>query len=79
MQFNAALALIGERAARLAHSLARLTEAHRHTPMMGRTFLQQAVPISFGTKTAVWLDGVSIVNAAVQRDAPLALFAGRRG
>ncbi|MGL4496357.1 MAG: lyase family protein, partial [Beijerinckiaceae bacterium] len=35
-----------------------LTVAHRNTPIIGRTFLQQAVPVSFGYKAALWLDGV---------------------
>ncbi|MFY8153545.1 MAG: lyase family protein, partial [Hyphomicrobiales bacterium] len=47
-----------ERASRLAHALAALAKAHRHTPMIGRTFLQQAVPIPFGLKAAQWLDTV---------------------
>lgn len=46
------------RSARLAHALAALAKAHRHTPMIGRTFLQQAVPIPFGLKAAQWLDPV---------------------
>jgi 3-carboxy-cis,cis-muconate cycloisomerase len=34
---------------------ARLAEEHRHTLMVGRTLLQQAVPITFGRKAARWL------------------------
>ncbi len=34
---------------------ARLAEQHRHTLMVGRTLLQQAVPITFGLKAARWL------------------------
>jgi len=34
----------------------RLTEAHRRTPMVGRTLLQPAAPITFGLKAARWLD-----------------------
>ncbi len=36
-------------------SCATLAEKHRHTIMAGRTLLQQAVPITFGLKTARWL------------------------
>lgn len=36
--------------------LAVLTDAHRDTIMVGRTLLQQALPISFGAKSAAWLD-----------------------
>jgi 3-carboxy-cis,cis-muconate cycloisomerase len=34
---------------------AGLAEAHRDTPMAGRTLLQQAVPTTFGAKAAGWL------------------------
>ena len=34
---------------------AKLAEQHRHTPMAGRTLLQQALPITFGLKAARWL------------------------
>ena len=34
---------------------ATLAERHRHTLMVGRTLLQQAVPITFGLKAARWL------------------------
>jgi len=42
----------------LCAALAALVEAHRHTPMVGRTWLQQALPITFGLKAAGWLDAV---------------------
>src|SRR5215510_13375795 len=35
--------------------LYRLSEAHRDTPMVGRTHGVQALPITFGHKCAVWL------------------------
>ncbi len=34
---------------------AKLAEQHRHTLMVGRTLLQQALPITFGLKAARWL------------------------
>jgi 3-carboxy-cis,cis-muconate cycloisomerase len=37
---------------------AELAEHHRDTPMVGRTLLQQARPITFGFKAATWLMGV---------------------
>ena len=43
-------------------ALVRLVEAHRHSPMAARTLTQHAVPTTFGTKAAVWLNGV--VDAA---------------
>ncbi|MFC9327348.1 3-carboxy-cis,cis-muconate cycloisomerase [Kitasatospora sp. NPDC057015] len=40
--------------ARLAPHLRRLAEAHRDTPMPGRTLTQHAVPTTFGLKAAGW-------------------------
>lgn len=57
-QYGAARRLLLDRAARLSHALAELARTHRHTPMIGRTFLQQAIPISFGIKAAQWLGPV---------------------
>lgn len=57
-QYKAAQDLLLTRSARFAHALARLARAHRHTPMIGRTFLQHAVPISFGVKVAQWLNPI---------------------
>ena len=37
---------------------ASLARAHRDTPMMGRTWMQQALPITFGLKAAGWLDAL---------------------
>lgn len=45
--------------AMLQGKLIQLTENHRNTLMIGRTLLQQARPITFGLKTAMWLDGIS--------------------
>jgi 3-carboxy-cis,cis-muconate cycloisomerase len=35
--------------------LAALARKHRDTPMAGRTHLQQALPVTFGYKVAIWL------------------------
>jgi len=53
-----ALDLILERLVGVATQGARLADAHRSTPMVGRTLLQQAVPTTFGLKAAGWLIGV---------------------
>ena len=42
----------------VAAACAELAERHRETPMAGRTLLQQALPVTFGLKAAVWLDSV---------------------
>ncbi len=39
----------------LEHYLLEITECHQNTPMIARTHGQQALPITFGLKTAVWL------------------------
>jgi 3-carboxy-cis,cis-muconate cycloisomerase len=41
--------------ARAAEAAARLAEAHRASIMIGRTLLQQAVPVTFGLVAAGWL------------------------
>jgi 3-carboxy-cis,cis-muconate cycloisomerase len=41
-----------------ADAAAGLTAAHRDTLMIGRTLLQQAVPVTFGLVAAGWLDGL---------------------
>ena len=39
-------------------SAVRLAQAHRSTLMIGRTLLQQAVPVTFGLVAAGWLTGI---------------------
>ena len=39
-------------------AVAKLAAAHRATPMIGRTWLQQALPITLGLKFAQWLDAL---------------------
>lgn len=39
----------------IGRSLLALSEQHRNTPMAGRTLALQAIPITFGHKTAIWL------------------------
>ncbi len=42
----------------LCECMARLASKHRHTVMAGRTWLQHAVPITFGLKASGWLDAM---------------------
>ena len=58
LQVREALDLIERELVALQGNLARLAQAHRDTPMAGRTHLQQALPVTFGYKAAVWLSGV---------------------
>jgi 3-carboxy-cis,cis-muconate cycloisomerase len=40
---------------RLGDAVAQLAQQHRETPMVGRTLLQAATPVTFGWKAATWL------------------------
>src|SRR5438876_8946013 len=55
LQLRAGLAIIEQDIAALRGILADLSQRHRSTPMAGRTHLQQALPVTFGYKTAIWL------------------------
>ncbi len=58
LQVRAALAIIERDVAAVSAVLMRLAEKYRDTPMAGRTHLQQALPITFGYKCAVWLSAL---------------------
>src|SRR6185295_294429 len=55
LQIRAALAIIERDMVAVSAALVVLATRHRDTPMPGRTHLQQALPITFGYKCAVWL------------------------
>lgn len=55
LQLRAALALIESDIGELRTILARQARRYRDTPMAGRTHLQQALPVTFGYKLAIWL------------------------
>jgi 3-carboxy-cis,cis-muconate cycloisomerase len=56
LQMKDAFSIIGSQLDKLISAVASLSEEHRLTVMAGRTFQQQAAPITFGFKAAVWLD-----------------------
>lgn len=58
LQLRQALTLIEADLARLSAALAALAANHRQTPMVGRTWLQHALPVTFGLKAAGWLDAI---------------------
>ena len=58
LQLRDAFAWIEGRVDAICDRLAVLSEEHRSTVMAGRTWMQQAVPIVFGVKTAGWLDAM---------------------
>jgi len=58
LQLKAALPLFEADLKRLSDALAALATKHKDTTLVGRTWLQQALPVTFGLKAAGWLDGV---------------------
>ena len=77
-----AAGVIQRDATRLYEALAGLTRTHAETPAIGRTLLQDALPITFGLKTAQWLLGVDDALARLAREADGALvlqFGGATG
>jgi 3-carboxy-cis,cis-muconate cycloisomerase len=82
LQLRAALALIEADLAKLAAGLAALAQKHRQTPMVGRTWLQHALPITFGLKAAGWLDAIERHRARIDELKPRLLvlqFGGAAG
>ena len=65
-----------------AGAAARLAASHRETVMIGRTLLQQAVPVTFGLVAAGWMTGLDEARAAlaaVRRDRLAVQFGGAAG
>ena len=58
LQIREALALVEADLTRLASALAKLAKEHRLTPVIGRSNLQQAIPVTFGYKMAGILSAV---------------------
>jgi len=68
-----ALGPIAADAAGAAQACAQLAERHRETPMLGRTLLQQALPVTFGLKAAGWLTGIESARGNLLATAEWAL------
>jgi 3-carboxy-cis,cis-muconate cycloisomerase len=58
LQLRRALTIMEQDLARLVTALAELAEKHRRTPVVARTWLQQALPTTFGLIAAGWLDAI---------------------
>lgn len=58
LQIREALALVDTELTALSAALAAHAQAHRDTPMIGRSNLQQAIPVTFGYKMAGLLSAV---------------------
>ncbi len=74
LQLRAAVALLLEDAATLAGRLRALAERTAETPMLGRTLLQPATPVTFGLKAAGWLGSVVRGAARLRAAAAAALL-----
>jgi 3-carboxy-cis,cis-muconate cycloisomerase len=58
LQFRDALVLVEKDLARLTETLATLAGLHRTTLVVARTWMQQALPTTFGFIVAGWLDAI---------------------
>ena len=78
LQVREGLDLLGAGLLAAGDACAALASAHRRTLMAGRTFLQQAVPITFGLKAARWLAMIArgITRLRAVREAAVTLQLG---
>src|ERR1700730_6939930 len=58
LQIRAALSIVERDLSEPRTILAGMASKYRDTPMAGRTHLQQALPVTFGYKAAVWLSSI---------------------
>ncbi|MSP48990.1 MAG: 3-carboxy-cis,cis-muconate cycloisomerase [Alphaproteobacteria bacterium] len=82
LQLRRAVPLIMAHLDRAATAAADHARRHALTPMAGRTWMQQAVPITFGLKAAGWFEALSRVNARIAADlvaAAVLQFGGASG
>ena len=73
LQMRDALDLIEADLVRLVEAFAGLARTHSSTLMAGRTWMQQAAPITFGLKVAGWLSAVTRDQERIQGLRPRAL------
>jgi 3-carboxy-cis,cis-muconate cycloisomerase len=58
LQIREALQLVDDELAAIAQAMAKLAKEHRLTPVIGRSNLQQAIPVTFGYKMAGLLSAI---------------------
>ena len=75
LQVREAWALVARDLGAIRGALAALARRHRHTLMAGRTHGQQALPLTFGYKVAVWVDELDR-HAERLREAEPRIFVG---
>lgn len=81
LQMRDALAAMSSELNRLCGLLADLANRYRSTPMVARTWMQHAIPTTFGFKVAGWLDGMlrHRVRLVSWRDQATLQFGGAAG
>src|SRR5882762_11419998 len=82
LQIRSALGIVARDLGEVRDRLADLARKYRDTPMAGRTHLQQALPITFGYKVAVWLSSIDRHIERVDQALPRILlgeFSGAAG
>ena len=82
LQMREGLALVERDLAEISASLAALAREHRDTPIIGRSNLQQATPITFGYKMASILAGIERHRERLEQLKPRVLmgeFGGASG
>lgn len=82
LQMREALAIVESELAAISSAMADLAKRYRDTPMIGRSNLQQAVPVSFGYKVAGLLSAIERHRERLEQLKPRVLvgeFAGAAG
>ena len=82
LQIRAALSIVERDLSELRNILADMARKYRDTPMAGRTHLQQALPVTFGYKAAVWLSSIDRHIERIEQARPRVLvgeFSGAAG
>lgn len=82
LQIRAALQIVARDLREVRDILAAMAKKYRDTPMAGRTHLQQALPVTFGYKAAVWLSSIDRHIERVDQALPrilLGQFSGAAG
>jgi 3-carboxy-cis,cis-muconate cycloisomerase len=82
LQIRAALSIVARDLKEIGNILADMAKKYRDTPMAGRTHLQQALPVTFGYKAAVWLSSIDRHIERIEQARPRVLvgeFSGAAG
>ncbi|UFS77906.1 adenylosuccinate lyase family protein [Tardiphaga sp. 37S4] len=82
LQIRAALEIVARDLREVRDILSAMARKYRDTPMAGRTHLQQALPVTFGYKAAVWLSSIDRHIERVDQALPRILlgeFSGAAG